>query len=315
MDTQNNAAKYAFFYMLSLVALIFMALSSGMIIFQIINKNIIDIIDQYRGRYSPELLKFAISALIISAPIYYITVRQIFKSLASGALEKNSGIRKWLTYFILFISSVVMLGWLIGTINSFLGGDLTSKFILKSITSIGIAAIIFTFYFYDIRREEVDNKKNNIIRIYLYGSIALVMAVFVASLFFVESPRETRDRKYDNAVLEKFERIDGAINTYYYDNSKLPENLEILIGEFTYIRSEDLNNPVNKESFGYRIVDDNTYELCSIFRTSNKNDDIIRYNIYKDRWPHDIGEQCLSQKVRDYEYVEQKTQELRPIID
>ena len=67
--------------MLSLVALVFMAVATGMIVFQIINKAIIDIINEYSGRYSSEALKFGISALIISAPIFYLTIRQINKNL------------------------------------------------------------------------------------------------------------------------------------------------------------------------------------------------------------------------------------------
>jgi len=62
--------------------------------------------------------------------------------------EKESGIRKWLTYFILLVSAVVMIGWLIGTISSFLNGELSLKFILKSLTSILISALIFSFYLY-----------------------------------------------------------------------------------------------------------------------------------------------------------------------
>ena len=92
MDTQinktNNAAKFAFFYMLSLVALIFMALSTGIIIFQIINKHIIDILNEFRGRYSDDAMKFGISALVISAPIFFFTMRQIYKSLFSGVWGK-----------------------------------------------------------------------------------------------------------------------------------------------------------------------------------------------------------------------------------
>ena len=146
MDTQNNnSAKFAFFYMLSLVALIFMSLSSGMIIFQIINKNIADVFMsgyRYKGNFSSDQLKFAISALLISAPIFYFSIKQIYKNLFSGALDKNSAIRKWLTYFILFISSVVMIGWLIAIVNSFLDGELTSKFILKALTAIFIAEVV-----------------------------------------------------------------------------------------------------------------------------------------------------------------------------
>lgn len=303
MDNSNNSAKYAFFYMLSLVALIFMSLSAGMIIFQIINKNIIDVINQFRGRYSPDQLKFAISALIISTPIFYLTAHQIYKNLFSGALEKDSGIRKWLTYFILFVSSVVMIGWLIATINSFLDGELTMKFILKSVTAIGIAAAIFSFYLYDIKREQVAGKKDKTIQMYFYSSLAVVIAVFTASLFFVESPTETRNRKLDNAVLENFNDIDRALETYYNDNETIPEDLEVLKSEFSYITDKDLEDPVSKEKYEYKKVSDNTYELCATFRTSNKDDEEDRYKPYEEQWPHDIGHQCLKQKVREYEDV------------
>ncbi|MDP3042849.1 MAG: DUF5671 domain-containing protein [bacterium] len=300
MDTQNNSAKFAFFYLLSLVALIFMALASGMIIFQIINKKIIDVLEQFSVSYSPDQLKFAISALIISAPIYYLVMRQIFKSLFSGELAKDSGVRKWLTYFILFVASVVMLGWLIAVINNFLDGELTIKFILKAMTAIVIAAAVFTFYFYDIKREETAGKKDKVIRIYFYGSLAAVAAVFIASLFFVESPSQTRNRKYDNAILDKFNQIDNAINTYYQDYEKLPAGLEELKTEFTYITDKDLENPATKEKFEYKIINENTYELCSAFITSNKDEDVIYGNYdYKDRWSHKAGYQCLGQKVRD----------------
>ncbi len=300
MDTQNtgnNAAKFAFFYMLSLVALVFMALSTGMIIFQIINKNIIDLLQQYSGSYSPDQLKFAISALIISTPIFYITMRQIHKNLFSGALHRDSGIRKWLTYFILLVSSVVMLGWLIATINSFLNGELTTKFILKSITAIGIAVAVFTFYFYDIRRDEVAGKKDKLIRIYLYGSLAVVIAVFIASLFFVESPTETRNRKFDANILNKFDQIDSEINSYYMDKQALPTDLAALKSEFPYIMDSDLQDPATNKAFDYKTLEDNKYELCATFRTSNLANQDSQDVYRKDRWPHDSGYQCLTQKV------------------
>lgn len=298
-NTTNQAAKYAFFYMLSLVALIFMALSTGMIIFQIINKSLIDVLEQFRGRFSPDQLKFAISALIIATPIYFITMRQIYKSLVSGALAKDAGVRRWLTYFILFVSSVVMLGWLIATINSFLDGELTTKFILKSITAIGIAASIFTFYLYDIRREEVKGKKDKTISLYFYGSLAVIIAVFTVSLFFVESPTETRNRKFDNAILNKFSQIDSAISDYYFDNKTMPESLGVLEQEFNYISEEDLVDPATREQFKYQVLEEKKYELCATFRTSSKDDETMRDEYLKERWPHEAGEQCIAQRVID----------------
>ena len=292
----NNAAKFAFFYMLSLVALIFMALNTGIIVFQIVNKSIADVIDQYSGRYSPSLLKVAMSSLIISTPIFYLTIRQIYKSLFSGALDKNSGVRKWLTYSILFISSVVMIGWLIGIVNSFFEGDLTIKFILKAITAIGIAAGVFTFYLYDIKREEVLGKKDKVIRGYFYGSLAVIVAVFTSSLFFVESPTETRNRKMDSAILSSFNKISTAINDYYNDEKKLPESLEEIAVEFSHVTDRDLKDQVTDKKYEYRIVSDRKYEFCATFRTSNK--DVPTPDYLEGLWPHDAGYQCLRQRVK-----------------
>jgi len=272
-NQKNNAAKFAFFYMLSLVALIFMALSVGMIIFQIINKSIVDIINQYQGSFSPDQLKFAISALIISTPIYYFTSAQIHKNLFIGALGKDSGIRKWLTYFILFVASVVMIGWLIGLINTFLDGDLTVKFILKALTAIGISGAVFGFYFYDIKREEIEGKKNKVIQIYFYASLVVVIAAFTASLFFVESPSQTRNRKIDDMILNNFSMIDNAVSLYFHDFGQLPADLDILQKESEFLGEKDLQDPQIKGRFDYKTLDNNKYELCANFRTSNQDDD------------------------------------------
>ncbi|MCD6149513.1 hypothetical protein J7J13_01865 [bacterium] len=293
---ENNTAKFAFYYMLSLIALIFAALATGMIIFQIINKNIADVIIQRVSDFSPSQLKFAISALIISAPIFYITTWQICKNLFTGAFDKDSGVRKWLTYFVLLVSSVVMLGWLIAIVNNFLDGELTVKFILKAATAIGISAAIFTFYYYDIKREKAAGKKDKIIQFYFYASLAAVIIVFIAGLFIMESPQKTRDRKMDNAILENFDDLNRAIGTYYSDNEKLPANLDRIKSEFSYIGDKDLKNLATGEKYEYKIKSENIYELCATFKTSNKKDK--EYNNYQDDdWPHDVGYQCLSQRV------------------
>ncbi|MCU0679557.1 MAG: DUF5671 domain-containing protein [Planctomycetes bacterium] len=301
MEQQNNAAKFAFFYMLSLVALITLAMACGTVVFQVINKNIVDPLNQYQGSFTPEALKFAISALVISAPIFFLTMRQIYKNLFSGALPKESGIRKWLTYFIIFVSSVVMLGWLIATINSFLDGELTMKFILKAMTAIGIAAAIFTFYFYDIRRAEVTGKKDQVVSYYLYGSLAVVAAVFVLSLFYVESPTETRNRKFDMALLDNFNQIDSAIVSFYNENKAMPENLAELRKDYNYITDQTLVDPGTAKPIEYKVTEEKAYELCADFRTSNKLDEYGLYYGYKDRWPHDSGYQCIRQVVTTYD--------------
>jgi len=299
METTNHnsqAAKFAFFYMLSLVALVFTALSTGMIIFQIINKLIPDVPGFFQGSFSDSSLKYAISQMIIAAPIFFLTMRQIHKYLFSGELDNNSGIRKWLTYFMLFVSSVVLIGWLIGTLNSFMQGELTTKFLLKAITAIGISATVFSYFLYDIKRKEVKGVRDQRIKIFLIGSLTLVVAALIGSLFVVESPSDARNRKLDSMVINNFSEIDNAVNTYYAENNKLPDSLAVLQEEFSYLRDDDLKDPATGSSYEYKVSDDKTYELCATFRTVSADEKSREY-YFDDRWQHEAGEQCLTQTV------------------
>ncbi len=292
----SQAAKFAFFYMLSLVALVFTALSTGMIIFQIINKLIPDVPGFFQGSFSDSSLKYAISQMIIAAPIFFLTMRQIHKYLYSGELDNNSGIRKWLTYFMLFVSSVVLIGWAIGTLNSFMQGELTTKFLLKAITAIGISAIVFSYFLYDIKRKEVKGVRDSRIKIFLIGALTLVVAALIGSLFVVESPTEARNRKLDSMVIVDFNEIDQAINIYYAENKKLPENLSTLQETISFLRDNDLQDPVTNKAYGYKVSDDKNYELCATFRTVSADEKSREY-YFDDRWHHEAGEQCLKQTV------------------
>lgn len=297
-NTHSHAAKFAFFYMLSLVALVFVALATGMMIFQIINKFIVDVLEPFSGRFSDSALKFAISALIISAPIFYTLIWQIQKNLRQGTLARDSGVRRWLTYFILLVASVVMIGWLIGTLNAFFEGELTLKFALKALTAIGISATIFTFYLYDIRRQEISDKKDQAIQIYFYASLIVISAVFIWSLFLVESPTEARNRRFDEMVINDFSQLDSAINNYYRENSSMPESLEVLKNEFSYITEKELSDPINNTAYEYNITGEKEYELCATFRTGNQEEE-LEFRYVDKMWSHDAGEQCLKQRVHE----------------
>jgi len=291
----SQNAKFAFFYMLSLVALIFMAVASGMVIFQIINKEIVDVLS-YQGGFNEEALKFAISAIIIASPIYFVTAWFINNNLTEGKLNKDSGVRRWLTYFILFVAAVVMISWLIATINSFLNGDLTAKFVLKTLTAVFIAAAIFSYYLFDIRRSEI-KVKNLTVRIYFFGSLAVVLAALITSLFFISSPTEVRNQKHDQAILDRFNQIDNAINNYYNENNKLPTKLEELFSGNYYLTQQALVDPLTGTKFDYQAIAKDSYQLCATFKTSNQTPSTDINNYYDTRWQHDLGYQCLSQKI------------------
>lgn len=296
---KNNNAKYAFLYMFSLVALLFVALGTGQVIFQAINKFVLDVALPYTTDFNSELLKMAISALVISIPVYYLIMRYLASSLVKGDLDKESAIRRWLIYFILFISSVVMIIWLITVISSFLNGELTTKSILKTVTAILISGIIFSYYFYDIKRDEI-KKKDWVVLTYLIATLVLTIGSLVGSFFFVETPNETRARKNDEQILNQFTELDGAFNTYYTKYNKLPDNLAEGLSETPYLTADKYKDPITNQAYEYKRLSDDTYELCADFKTDNRKvKDQAAYS-YSDRWPHTTGYQCLKQKALDF---------------
>jgi len=296
-QTSDHSAKFAFFYLLSLVALVFIALPVGMILFQIINKYIPDPISPFGQSFSSDLLRFAIAALIVATPVFFLISRQIYKNLFQGVLAKDAGVRKSLTYFILLVSSLIMLGWFISVINNYLGGELTIKSILKALAAVGIAAVVFTFYLHDIRREQVVGQKDKMMKMYCYGSLIVIVIAFIAALFTVESPQQARARKLDNAILNNFEVIASGLDNYYADHQKLPANLEVLKSEILFVTEKNLKDPDTGQLYEYQVLGDKRYQLCAVFKASNIDDQDMISQVYRERWPHQAGSQCLSQSI------------------
>jgi len=294
MNNQHNA-KYAFYYLLSLVSLIFTALSVGMISFGIIDKTVIDLINTNYGNPDGQL-KFAISALLIATPIFYIISHLIYRGLRRGEINKESGIRRWLTYFIILVSTLIILGVFIGVINNFLAGELTGRFIWKAITVFIIASVVFSFYFYDIRRAD-PAVKNMAIRLFFFVSLAVVVAAFVAAWFFVESPQMARERRLDQLVVNNISSLESMVNTYYDRHQALPDSLEALQAEKDlYITPDLLVDPETKEAIVYNKLNERGFQFCATFRTDSltqngKNSAPLYYT--RSIQDHAAGYQCL----------------------
>ncbi|NCD00812.1 hypothetical protein EOL94_01870 [bacterium] len=292
----KHIARFAFLYALSLVALILTALSVGIISFQIINKSIIDTVNQYNGRYTAEALRFALSALLVSTPIFYFTTKDIHKNLFLGNLKGNSDIRKWFTYAILFVSSFVIAICLISTFNGFLNGELTNKFLLKILVAFIISVITFSFYLYDVRREKTEGEKDRIIKLYFWISLVLVIVSFTAGIFFIESPKEVRRQKIDSTLLNNISFISAEIHNYYHNTNSLPGDLKELI-DYNNLSGINFYDPETKQIIDYKIINDKEYELCANFRTENIGYDQFQNREFYNEMKHEAGPYCFKKEI------------------
>jgi hypothetical protein len=297
-----NAAKFVFLYLLHLVSLGFMTVNFGIVVFQIINKNVADALVAYSGSYDPAALKFAIAALLVSTPIFYAISFLLQKSLYKGELKKDSAVRRWLTYLILFVSFCIFIGWLIAFVNNFLNGELTLKFILKTLSVLVIAAAVFGFYLYDVVRKEVENKKDKVLKIFFISSLTIVVVVFIASFFVVESPAEARNRKLDDEVINNFNAINNCADLYYRGQKQLPADFAAMKSYCPYLLEVNLKDSQTGQAFSYAVTGTTTFEICANFRTSNigvKNNPAAAFPAGPDANLnfHEAGYQCLKGQV------------------
>jgi len=270
-----------------------MSLSFGNIVFELIDKFFPDIA-RFGYYYNNSPLKMAISGILIATPIFYFIMSKIYFNLKIGELKKVSDVRRWLTYFILFISSVVVIGSLIGILNNFLDGALTSNFILKAFTVLFIASLIFGFYFYDIKRKDFSINKVN--KIFFFVSLIMIISGLISSFFVKESPSEARSRKLDEKIMQDFDNIRYAINNYYNKNEKAPQDLQEL-QKNTEIMKFNIINPINQKEYIYEFIGEDEYKLCTEFSSSNLDKMISHCDSV---WKHDKGYQCIEKQI-DFE--------------
>ena len=145
-------AREAFLYLVSFITLYIVALSFGALVFSFINIWFPDPL-----RFGGGVPRTAIASLIVAFPIFLVITRALHKGAAQDPERKDSRVKKWLTYFTLVIAAGVLIGDLITVLSSLLGGELTMRFLLKSLIVFGVAGSIFGYYLSDLQKEEKES--------------------------------------------------------------------------------------------------------------------------------------------------------------
>src|SRR5262245_4038601 len=140
------SAREAFMYLLLFTALYILAFNLGSLIFQFINRAFPDPASVVPERYFRDSIRWSVSSLIVALPIFLYLSRLTARTAGAQPRGRTSAVRRWLTYLTLFFAACVLIGDVVGLIYSLLGGELTTRFVLKALTVGGIAATIFWYY-------------------------------------------------------------------------------------------------------------------------------------------------------------------------
>ena len=94
----------------------------------------------------------------------------------------------------------------------------------------------------------------------------LCVVIVVVSFMIGGTPVSQRLINLDRTRINDFQQINYAIENYYRDAQKLPSSLDEI-----RIVSGSLTDPETKKEYEYRIVNESTYQLCTVFSTDTKD--------------------------------------------
>jgi len=148
------SARDAFVYLVVFVTLGLSAFHFGSLTFELINRAFPDVADARGDAYSLAAIRRAIAALVVAFPIYLVLSFRVSASIKRDPTKRSSKIRKWLTYMTLFVAAFVLVGDFTTVIYSLLSGEITVRFLLKALTVIVIAGLVFGYYLWDLRDDQ-----------------------------------------------------------------------------------------------------------------------------------------------------------------
>ncbi|MBI4435558.1 hypothetical protein HY630_02710 [Candidatus Uhrbacteria bacterium] len=307
MTTQPSAkssARDVFSYLLLIAMFIVGVVSFLTLLFQYINIQFPDTLDYWWREGSLQAIRGAISALVVSWPVVIFMSIFIGKDLRADEGKQNIWIRKWLLHLMLFVSAIAIIIDLIFLINTFLDGEITTRFALKVLAVLLVAVAVFWYYLWELKRDPV-----KMTRVTIWASVAssaVIVVAIVASLFVVGGPSKQRDVRLDQDRVSDLQTIQSSLVGYWRDKEALPETLDVIEDDIIGYRNP--TDPESGEGYEYAVTGELSFQLCAMFTTVSDDSDQEAYAVpmaydYKymggnfDLWSHASGRVCFDRTI------------------
>lgn len=313
-------AKDFFLQVGIIVALYVFAISFITFLFEIINYSFPDRLAGYGDPYSYSI-RFAISTLVVSFPILLFLLNILSKDLLKNVAKRELALRRWFIYLTIFITAATVAVDLIVLVNTFLGGEITTRFILKVIAVGFVALSIFGFSFRDLRGDFFEKPKCR--KMSLWFTSIIVIGLVVWGFIIIGSPNHFRNLRDDSQRVSDLQNIQWELLNKYQTKGALPNSLLELEDKFSgYVVATD---PKTGEAYGYKgptalATTTLTFELCANFaektqdlagRGDSTNGSSVSYpakDMYYDptfgdsNWNHEAGVACFQRTIDPIKY-------------
>lgn len=317
MEQKSSTTPRDFFlHLLHIITLYGSSIALLSILWQLINLAFPDPTqDLYRYFAVNGAIRWGIAFLIIMFPALLGTGKFLESVYKKEPEKKELKIRKWLVYLTLFVTALIIIGDLIRLIFEFLQGELTPRFILKFISVLAVAVAVFWYYLQGLREKEWKIFGWNAKRIFVWKIIIIMLAVIVAGVLIVDSPKEERMYRADEKRTQDLQTLQNYILEYWKKEKKLPESIgslgiESKDGEFDWTK-----DPKTKKSYAYKTPEEKTFTLCAVFEKETRGKEGYpnmpqparvpvdfeklepQYYIENSDWTHNAGSVCFERHI------------------
>lgn len=298
----------------SFILLGIIATALGTLFFQVINiifPDALDAANWYSASQATSSIHYAIAALLIGFPLYYFAMRLWFRKFREDEGRAESKLSKWLTYLVLLVTAVTIVGDLITVVFTLLQGEVTIRFFLKALVILAIAGAIFGFYYLERRKIQYHADVPRKTFLYFGRGVGLFVVLGIVLGFFVGgSPTSQRNRTFDQTRVNHLDSLANCVEQYAGSLGSLPASLADLrqSSQYSYCTSF-MQDPETKAAYEYRIVTPSRiegagrvgeFELCAMFTlpsdgTAVGMDGYAAETVWQE---HGVGRSCDTVKTQ-----------------
>lgn len=277
--SRTENARDAFLYLLAFVTLGIWTVAFVWLAYILIDHAFPSPLDysQYVGYSFHEDVAGQLASLIVAFPIFIFVSRAIVHETRQRPESLDSGVRKWLTYVALVITAVALLGDGVWFLQQFILGDLTVRFVLKSLVLFGVAGAVLWYYLGTVRAGAAPSSRDR-----TFGWVATAAAAIAVVIGFtgVGTPAFERSTQLDQRRVSDMRSVANVIMSEYGKTKHLPKTLSS--------DANDTKDPVTDQPYPYTPLGGSRYRLCATFDTVDTGAPSSTF------WKHPVGTSCFT---------------------
>ena len=292
----GETSREAFLFLLAFATLTSWATALGSALFSFVNRWFPDPVELQTSwsAYQRYSVTWQMSTIAVAFPIYLLVTRTIVHESSAPTAPAQSGVRKWLTYLAMLVTAGILIGDLIWFLHALLGGEISIRFILKSLTVSIICGAIFCYYLPSLRsRRSKIQGSQHWHRAFAAASALGVVATFAIGLLLAGTPGVQRQYQADQKRVQALRTIAYAIEAQSRlvkpGERTLPASLNSLIANGR-LQQTAIRDPESNKLYDYRALDETRYQLCARFNQPAENDARI---VASGFWQHGSGQACF----------------------